>query len=429
MCGKETRGSADENSALPSAEAPRAAAAASSASQNAQSTRGSHHCWIALLDERGRLVWVNRSHSSAQPDPLPAQPDRDLHRWLHPACMLLECPLAADLAECWAAVLRESHCEEQVRDIVMDRVLHVCVWRVPLLGVSTLPAGEPQAIVAVLTEVAPMGVTDEMRRAGSRDAEVRMLEHSEALAHANCDLRSELVYCQTVQERMRVSRAELEEAARCLLSTQELERVWIARQLRESVFQALGAVKYELEARDGLAKNAITQLQHVMEEINAIATSVRPSVLDDFGVVSAVRWLCREFAQNHPMLAVRETLAVEEEAVPDPLKTAVFRSVQQLLSRVATHSQVTHVSVCLSQESGQLVLEVIDDGGGSGSNGSDHSLDSKKHFSTVRMHAELNGGQISSGAAEDGKGSRMRVRWRLSGGTKEYGRWMDQEDR
>lgn len=419
MCGKENDGTADGNSAIQSADTPPAVAAASDAPQDTQPTRGSLQSWIGLLDGQGRLVWMNRGHGSAQLNPLPTLPYRDLHAWLHPACMLLQCPLAAALAECWAVVLRESYCEEQVRDIVMDRVLHVSAWRVPSLGVSTPPDGDPHAVIAVLTDAAPMRVAKEMRRTGSREIELRMLRHSDALAHANRDLHDELVHCQIEKEEMRVSHAEIEDAARRLLSAQELERVWIARQLRESVIQTLGAVKYQLETRDGQAKSAITQLQNAMGDVDAIATSVRPSLLDDFGAVSAVRWLCREFAKSHPMLEVRETLAVRDEAVPEQLKAPVFRSAQELLSIVAICSQATHVSVCLSQASGQLVLEVLDDGAGSRSACCERSAASKQPLFLVRMHAEWNGGQFSSSAVEGGKGTRTRLQWLLTGGTNE----------
>jgi len=259
-------------------------------------------------------------------------------------------------------------------------------------------------------------VPDQTRRSADRELEVRMLKRTEALALEKQDLESELVCWQAAEEHMRVSRAQLAEAARHLISTQELERIWVARQLRDLVIQTLGAVKYQLEAGGRAAPSAITRLQEVMGDIDAIATSIRPSILDDFGAVSAIRWLCREFAKSHSTLRVSETISVRDDAIPKRLQTALFRIAQELLSNVATRSQACHVTVCLSQISAQLFLEVLADGFESRQAGGEGASVSDQGNFAVRMHAELSGGHFCFLAGDGGTGARARVQWPLGVG-------------
>lgn len=415
MGGKESEGTTDEASALQSADFPNALAAVSSTVQPATRSGGAFHCLIGLQDKQGRLVWVNRSDRSADLPSRSAALGRDLHGWLHPACMLIQCPLATALAECWAAVLSHKFCEAQLRDILADRILHLSAWRMDPLRIAPTPVlGGLAVVVVVITDVTALQVTDQTRRTSDRELEVRMLRHTDALARENENLQSELACCQASEERERASRAQFAEAARHLMSMQEIERIWVARQLRESVIQTLSAVKYRLEARDGSTKTAVTQLQSAMGDIDAIATSVRPAVLDDFGTVSAVRWLCREFSRSHPMLQVRENISVREDVIPQRLKAAVFRSVQELLSHVATRSQATDVSVCLSHISGQLVLEVLDDGIESRSACGDRSPQLSQQLFMAQIHAQSSGGLFSSGADGSAAGMRTHIEWSLS---------------
>jgi signal transduction histidine kinase len=415
MSGKENSGTGDKDSALQSADTLRAQAAAIGAQDEAMRSGRAPHWWVGLLDGQGRLVSVNICQRSADLNPPSDVVGRGLHGWLHPGCVLQECPLAASLAECWAALLRDAVCEAQLRENLTNRMLHLSAWRMRPVGVATRSVGDSLAVV-VVTVVTGTTAIDQTGRELDREFELRLLRRTEALVHEIQNLQSELVCCQAAEEHTRSSHAELAAAARRLMSIQELERVWVARQLRESVIQTLGAVKYRLEARDGSSRSAVSQLQEAMGDIDAIATSVRPSILDDFGAVSAVNWLCREFALSHATLQVRETISVRDDAIPKRLQTAVFRSVQELLSNVATHAQTHGVTVCLSQVSGQLILEVLEDGFSSGWTGGEVTSRSDQGIFSARMHAELSGGHFSSAARDGGAGRGARIQWALAPG-------------
>jgi len=179
------------------------------------------------------------------------------------------------------------------------------------------------------------------------ELESRVRTRTAALADANRDLQNEVVRRESAEEELRHSRDELAILSRQLITAQEVERKRIARELHDSVGQALSAIKYSLERGAELSESVA-----LARSPTAIASSgrrpagchrrnprnrdeLRPSVLDDLGAASAVSWFCREFAQSSGDRAAGGSL-LADLAVPERLSTAVFRSLQELLNNVAS---------------------------------------------------------------------------------------------
>ncbi len=422
MSGKKGSGISDGDSATPCA-ATRDAAKVTCTEHAAHCAAGAFACLICLLDAQGRIVQVNPTVERWELGSTTAVLGRDLHGLLHPHCTALPCALAAIIAEYWAFLQREASCEADLRETASDRVLHLSAWRVPPLAFSEIATGDPLTVVVVVDITAPQpreGSVSAME--GEIELQVRI--RTEALAHSNEDLQSELVCCQAALEQLRGSRHEFAAVSRQFLTAQELERQRIAQQLRESVSQSLSAVKYILEQGVELARQsrlraplallqrAITGLQEAIRKTGAIAMNVRPSVLDDFGAASAVTEFCRQFSRSHPMLQVRTEMSVQDCAVPKRLNTAVFRSVQELLNNVATRAHARHIVVSLSQISEHLVLEVLDDG--LTSTVAQKSSGTTPELLALRVHAEISGGQFSLLPEEGGLGTRTRIQWSLT---------------
>jgi hypothetical protein len=77
------------------------------------------------------------------------------------------------------------------------------------------------------------------------------------------------------------------------------------------------------------------QIQRTIEETRRIMADLRPSVLDDSGVVAATNWFCREFQKTYSCICVERQINVGEEDIPDSLKTPIFRIAQEALNNVA----------------------------------------------------------------------------------------------
>ena len=190
-------------------------------------------------------------------------------------------------------------------------------------------------------------------------------------------LRLETELQQRYQEGKRAQQ-ELKELSARLVSAQEEERRAISRELHDEVGQSLSALLMEAgnaaaRVPQDSAQNSVDVRRHV-ESIKKLAEAsvnvirnmtllLRPSMLDDFGLVPALEWQAREVSKR---TGLRVQVAAEETAteLPDELRTCIYRVVQEALHNCARHAHARSVRVGVKQEHRKIVLTVEDDGAG-----------------------------------------------------------------
>jgi two-component system sensor histidine kinase UhpB len=203
--------------------------------------------------------------------------------------------------------------------------------------------------------------------------------------------------------------AERREAGRAAIRAQEQERRRIAQDLHDEVNQALTAVTLRLQASIEQAppelRRELTETKRLsskaMEELLALARQLRPSVLDDHGLLPALHSQVRDFGDQtgvHASFVARGTvpkLTPEQQLV-------IYRVTQESLSNIAQHAGARKVDVELSFI-GRTVLRISDDGRGftAGRNGG-------LGLSGMRERALLAGGHLSIWSAED-TGTRVEL--------------------
>lgn len=161
-----------------------------------------------------------------------------------------------------------------------------------------------------------------------------------------------------------------------VLSAQEVERKRIGRELHDGAGQTLSAIKILLERETarirtehpgidvGPLMKIAPYISEVIVEVRRILMDLRPSMLDDLGLVAAMNWFCREFEVQYPQIKVRTDIAVDEDAVDDTEKTVLFRVMQEAMHNAAKHSGADWVEVVLGRRNGRLELTVCDNGVG-----------------------------------------------------------------
>jgi signal transduction histidine kinase len=166
---------------------------------------------------------------------------------------------------------------------------------------------------------------------------------------------------------------ELKELSARLVSAQEEERRSISRELHDEVGQSLSALL--MEAGNAAAHvPAEAQVRQHVDSIKKLAEAsvniirnmtllLRPSMLDDFGLVPALEWQARELSKRTG-IRVQVTAADSAGELPDALKTCIYRVVQEALHNCARHAQARSVRVVVRQEDSRIVLSVEDDGRG-----------------------------------------------------------------
>ena len=153
-----------------------------------------------------------------------------------------------------------------------------------------------------------------------------------------------------------------------LLAAGEEERRRIARELHDEISQLLTVIQLALE-RGGDGPEAGVDLGKVREllartqkEVHRVIHDLRPSLLDDLGLASAVRWYAASYLEPKGIdvsLEVEDSLELAEE-----VEITTFRIYQEVVTNILRHSRAEHVSIELYRSDGHLVLAVEDDGVG-----------------------------------------------------------------
>lgn len=161
-------------------------------------------------------------------------------------------------------------------------------------------------------------------------------------------------------------------SARAILA-QEAERRRIAQELHDEVGQSMTAVLLGLkraadEAEEPL-RGELQQAQEItresLDEVRRLVRRLRPGVLDDLGLVSAVTSLATEFA-THTGLRVRRRFDADLPVLDHESELVIYRVAQESLTNAARHAEARNVEVSLRGAEGGVVLEVADDGRGIG---------------------------------------------------------------
>jgi signal transduction histidine kinase len=167
---------------------------------------------------------------------------------------------------------------------------------------------------------------------------------------------------------------QLEQLSRRLLAVQEEERKSLARELHDEVGQSLGALLVDLgQAKGALGEDRVESMvrlkaaaelgERALQSVRDISLLLRPSMLDDLGLLPALHWQAREVSRRSGMLVTvrsdRDDLDLEEE-----LRTTVYRVVQEALQNAARHSRARDTEVALVVRDHHLQIRVQDNGVG-----------------------------------------------------------------
>lgn len=188
------------------------------------------------------------------------------------------------------------------------------------------------------------------------------------------DISAVAIYAEDITFEKRTAE-QMKLLSKRVLSAQEDERKRIGRELHDSTAQTISGIKYLLEsevarmergaqiAPERLAK-MIELLQGAIVELRHIIMALRPTILDDLGLISALRWLLNEASTLHPSFTFSGTFDLSEQVFSELQKTVLFRVAQEALFNAAKHSRGNNISLHIKQEGNNCVLYVQDDGVG-----------------------------------------------------------------
>lgn len=209
-----------------------------------------------------------------------------------------------------------------------------------------------------------------------------------------------------------------------LLTIQENERKRIATDLHDGLGQSLTLIKLALgDAANSLAEGTgeessqsllrlKSRVQDAIDEVRRVAMNLRPSTLDDFGILATLSWFFRKFETDCRDIKVKKALSIQEDCVPGPLKLAIFRILQEAVSNIVKHSKADLIQVTLKLDGDMVYFSIEDNGRGFDQLGTDNYCPLEKGLGllSMRERAKLSGGVFSIESVA-GKGTRIAVSW------------------
>ena len=227
------------------------------------------------------------------------------------------------------------------------------------------------------------------------------------------------------EKKLQHSEKDLRDLTAQLFKAEENVRKYIAQELHDSIGQHLSSIKYITEKTmnqihaghtdrgcSSLEK-LISIIQNTIDEVSRISMDLRPSTLDDLGILATISWFCREYQLIYPGLDLIKKIGIEERDVPTNIRIHLFRIIQESLNNVARHAKASSVKIDMAKTAGRIEMTISDNG--VGFNVQEKMFlnqQDRRGFGLISMKERTNysGGKFTVEAAKE-EGTTIRASW------------------
>ncbi len=390
-----------------------------------ESTADSLPQMVFLLDEEGHVIRANRTVERWGVGRVADIKGHGLHELMHPACNHNGCYLRSFLARATAELTFKQFAECESEDSVLKRHLQIQLRTSHSRKGQSASATGP--IVAVVHDITDIKHTEEVLKKFNEELEQRVESRTSELVRANTMLKWEMEERKRADSVLRESEKKLRVLSAELLATEEKERKRIASELHDGIGQTLSAVKFNVENAVRLlgqnSKNdlqplalVVKRIQGAIEEVRNISMNLRPTTLDDLGILPTIAWFMREYSATYQHIKVEKNITVDEEDVPNELKTVIFRIMQEAMNNIAKHAGASMILVGLTKQNDVMELTINDNGSGFKPEEIRTRAGSHRGFGLAIMkeRAEMSGGSYVLQSTK-GTGTRIRAAWAYCG--------------
>lgn len=294
-----------------------------------------------------------------------------------------------------AGVVRLGMSESTINNQLSGHIRNILIWVVLILFLGLVIA---YGLASILT-VPVARLADAARAVGRGEfrwkAPVWAKDEIGSLGSAFNEMSEDLKH----KEEMRV------QLLAKVINAQEDERKRIARELHDDTGQSLTSFMVGLKFIEGAtnvtqAREKATELRalaaRTLDEVHHLATELRPSLLDDLGLASAIQRYAQEYSTSMSINVDTHVTGISEQRLPSEIEVTVYRIVQEALTNVAKHAEAKNVSVVLRRRDSSLVAVIEDDGKGFNVNETMASPSGKKlGLFGMYERAALIGGRLS----------------------------------
>ncbi len=373
---------------------------------------------ILVVDENCRIVMSNPEAERLYGKPIPHGQSYETHtdlKMLYPDGKTDD-PIDQPLS-------RTVFHGEVIEDLEMDIALpdgnlrHVLVNTSPILN----PQGTITGGVGIFHDITTRKreKLELQRIRGELEKRVRL--RTMELSHTVDALKAEIDERIRIEKKLRNSQAKLREMSKRMLHALEADRQSVAKDLHDSIGASLAAIKFSLEEKlsrmtetpptDIISlEQVVSYLMSTIKETKRISANLRPTTLDDLGLIPTISWFCREYKAFYKQIEVNQYIDIDESQISDSMKIVIYRIMQEAMNNAAKHGAPNSIDLTLSKTDGHVVLSLEDNGVGFEP---DTGLISEDPLSGhgvqgMRERAEICGGMFCL-ESHPGKGTRITV--------------------
>ena len=198
--------------------------------------------------------------------------------------------------------------------------------------------------------------------------------HVIELSKVKTELKTQISERKRTEKALRESEKQLRHLSTQLLTTQEMERRRISRELHDELMQSLAALKLRLSLIEGQLNEDQAQtivecvaLSHhidgMIENVRRLSRDLSPLLLEDLGLSAALQWLINNLAKNYNIKTSMDIPSIDH-FFPQESRIMIYRIFQEALTNIGKHAQASNLSVAIQCQNGSAIFSLEDDGKG-----------------------------------------------------------------
>lgn len=374
---------------------------------------------ICLLDKNGNVFRVNKTLEKWHLGSVRCVKGADVHDLLHPDCHDPACQLKSNWLNLWRS---SAHNDEVLTREFYDSLNQGEVRMTLLKGKNTYNwSGNDEFSTLIIEDTSENKRALTLLEEYSEELFSKIQSQNIEIGKISTNLQNKIQEHSKDRKTLQLTEERLLSLSSKLINAQEKERKRIAAELHDGIGQSISAIKFNLESM--LAENdvgnkehqnnqnlqmIISRLRDTVEEVRRISMGLRPSMIDELGILITIQWLCRTFRQDFPAIKLEQKLNFNEDKISEIQKVSIFRILQEAMNNIAKYSQADKVSIEVTDEKNTINLSIEDNG--VGFQPDVNQLSNGFGLCSMKERAKLSGGSLSIHSLP-GQGTLIKAVW------------------